>query len=75
MPNYSLYIYYKIVVVTCPMTHPFAYFDGMYCCQYDKTFFDEPIYIISGSCKDNANKTCPGDICKSYEGKDNIVEI
>ena len=60
----------------CPQDHPFAYYNGEYCCQYE----EEKVYAPQGEqcngkdfnrtslcCKDDAYVNCPGgEDCYSY---------
>ena len=56
----------------CPATHPYAYLDGKYCCQYGieniaaadgETCDGGQISLSSSCCKDDAFTKCPSGGC------------
>ena len=56
------------------MTHPFAYRDGKFCCQYgvENTYASDgekcdggPISLSSSCCKGGAHTKCPSGLCKN----------
>lgn len=65
--------------VTCPIQFPYAYYNGFYCCMYNKEkagydhrgAYDDglcdgsTITVDSECCLDNAFIPCPGGICES----------
>ena len=61
----------------CPSTHPFAYYDGEYCCEsrYEKNNYKKQgkvcdgglISLTSRCCRKDQHTTCPeGAGCRSY---------
>ena len=69
--------------VACPISHPFAYFGGSYCCKYNREKFYQPqgplcdgsiIGLDSKCCRSDAHTKCPAGekMCRNYEGKKNI---
>lgn len=53
--------------VPCPVTHPFAYHNGKWCCQTDKDCNGGKISSSSKCCQHSAYKQCPGTKCKNNE--------
>ena len=59
---------YNNIEVSCPTTHPFAYFRGQYCCETDEDFYGNPISITSTTCRHENFVFCPASRCKNTEG-------
>ena len=57
---------------TCPETHPYAYFDGQFCCKTSKSCAEEngtQLSTDSSCCESNAFVECPGNKCSSLSGE------
>ena len=71
-----------MTTTSCPASHPFAYFDGKYCCETGFENYNSAdgvacdggqISLSSRCCRDNKHKRCPedGSNCRDHnkEGK------
>ena len=77
-------IYYSFSESRCTKDHPFAYFNGQYCCETNQELVNGGTLneVASGTCdgigfsiestccKDNEYLECPLAKCKDYAGKD-----
>ena len=59
----------------CPVSHPFAYLEGSYCCKTNKeknSAYDgwrcdgSEIEFSSTCCEDNQNTKCEAKPCRNY---------
>merc|ERR1719454_320917 len=63
---------------TCPPKHPYAYYNGHYCCAHNREKHYRPqgsrcdgsvISITSLCCKDDAHVPCKNKPCGNYNSK------
>ena len=68
MVNYGISFLSTVTKAHCPYTHPWAYLDGSYCCQFDEEGVastdgercdGSKISLNSSCCKEGANVNCP----------------
>merc|ERR1711939_551258 len=63
---------------SCPSSHPFAYYNGQYCCKYTREKHYSPqgskcdgsvIGFGSLCCYKDGHTRCPARVCKNYRGR------
>ena len=77
LPHLRHVIFYILLLDPCPDSHPYAYFNGQYCCASEYENIYEPqgakcdggiIQYDSMCCANDEHIPCPSGIC-SYAGK------